>query len=161
MMQNLEKPSRVAYVDDDFELRQLVRAAFESYSSDDKIVVATCGSGQEMLSRLRELQPNLILLDLKMPEMSGPDMVDLLRENDLGKDIPVIFMTGETKVVMNDIYKALGVIGVIHKPFDIANLVDQINEIWTAEFGSSDQEEADGRVLSELMEDGEEDSFKA
>ncbi|MCB1532648.1 MAG: response regulator [Alphaproteobacteria bacterium] len=158
-MPNSERPNRIVYVDDDFEIRQLVRKAYEKGDPKHKIVMATCGSGKEMLSRLNELQPNLILLDLQMPEMSGPDTLDYLRANKDGKDIPVIFMTGKTKIVMQESYKALGVLGIIYKPFDIDTLPDQILKIWEQRFGETNPN-SDGRVLRELMED-DSDSFSA
>lgn len=151
-MTDSKRPSRIVYVDDDFDIRQIVRASFEKNDPDGKTVLATCGSGQELLSRLRELQPNLILLDLHMPDMNGPDTLDFLRSNDDGKEVPVIFITGKTKVVMEEHYKSLGVIGIIYKPFNADTLPQDVLKIWEGEFGVVSGE-SDGRVLSELMDD--------
>ncbi len=88
----------------------------------------------ELLTRLKELQPDIILLDLKMPKMSGPDVITELRKKPYGIKVPIIFMTG-TRVVMTEQYRDLGVIGVIHKPFDIAKLADEIGAMWRAHQG--------------------------
>ena len=149
-----ERPNRIVYVDDDFDIRQIVRASFEM-EDDGKLVVATCGSGSELISRLRELQPNLILLDLHMPEMDGPDVIDALRKNKDGEDVPIIFLTGDTKLVMEAHYKSLGVIGIIYKPFEPDQLLPEINKIWEKAYGPTDGDGGDGRVLSELMDDEE------
>lgn len=153
-------PGRIVFADSDADLRQKVRPALELSDLGKKIVVATCGNGQELLSRLRELQPSLILLDLHLPEMSGLDTLDILRDREDGKEIPVIFLTSKQKVVMEDSYKNLGVIGVIHKPFDVTDLLPKIFKIWQDEFGVFEGE-IDGRVLSELMENPDADTFSA
>lgn len=123
-------PERITYVDDDQKLRQLVRIAFER--SDYKTIFSACGNGQELINRIRELQPSLILLDMIMPDMNGPDMLYKLRHHDDAKDIPVIFVTGRDRLVMEQQYKTLGVIGVIHKPFEAKKLPDKVLELWCA-----------------------------
>ena len=125
-------PRRVVFVDDEQSIRKLVRDALERVMPN--IALVTCSSGDELLTRLRELQPELILLDLKMKGKSGPDIIDALRAREEGKDIPIMFITGKTKVIMNDEYKNLGVIGVIHKPFDAVRLPETIGELWRAHF---------------------------
>ena len=121
-------PKRVVYIDDDLQLRQLVRVALEE--AEEEIILVTCDGGEEFIARIRELQPDLILLDMMMPDMSGPDVMEKLRTLPDAVGVPIIFMTGKTKLVMTDHYKALGAIGVIHKPFDPIALPDLIREMW-------------------------------
>ncbi len=120
-------PKRLVYVDDEQSVRHVVREALERLDPD--IILVTCSGGAELMSRLRELQPDLILLDLKMPDMSGPDIIDALHKRPEGANIPVLFITG-TKVEMTDEYKNLGVIGVIHKPLDVLKLRETIGKFW-------------------------------
>lgn len=127
-MNNL--PSRIVFVDDDRPIRNLVQETLKRVSED--IVVVTCESGKEFLARLRELNPDLLLLDLEMPDMNGADVVERLRMKDGGQDIPVIFMTGNSKLQMTEEYDRLGVVGVLHKPFSPYELPNQIGELWTA-----------------------------
>lgn len=148
------RPSRIVYVDDDFDARKLLRESYEAQRTGDKIVLATCGGGQELLSRLRELQPELIILDLHMPAMDGLETLHRLRVDDDGKDIPVIFLSGNPKFVMEETYKALGVIDILRKPFDLESLPNEVLKIWQNAFGFS-EEGVDGRVLSELMDEDE------
>ena len=150
------KPGRVMFVDDDIDVRQVVRESFERSEAAEGVVVATCGSGQEMLDRLNELQPALILLDLHMPNMNGIDFIHTLREHPAGTETPVIFLTGETRVKMIKDYEDIGVIGVIHKPFDPKTLPDEVFAIWHSE-GFVGEE---GQVLQDLMEGKDMDTFK-
>ncbi len=123
-------PKRLVFVDDEKDVRRVVRDIIERIHPD--IMLVTCATGEELLNRLRELQPDLILLDLRMPDMSGPDIVHELRAREEGASVPVIFMTGATKIAMNDEYKELGVIGVIHKPFEVMKLPEDIGTLWRA-----------------------------
>lgn len=127
-----EFPQRIVFVDDEPDVRRIVREALERAGRD--LALVTCSGGEELLTRLRELQPDLILLDLKMKKMTGPDILQALRQHSEGANVPVIFMTG-TRVEMTDDYKNLGVIGVLHKPFDIAALPGQIAELWMKHTG--------------------------
>lgn len=121
-------PERIVYVEDEPDIRRIVREALER--AHPGIVLVTCASGQELLSRFRELQPSLILLDLKMPGLSGPDVLEKLQKIPEGAGVPVIFVTGKTKVEMMENYESLGVIGVIHKPFQLAEFPAQIERLW-------------------------------
>lgn len=121
-------PQRIVYVDDDNSMRFVVREAFERLSPE--LSVVTCGTGAELLNRLRELQPDILLLDLKMPGMSGPDLLHELRKRPEGADLPVVFITAVQKIEMIEKYQALGVIGVVVKPFDVTKLAETIGRFW-------------------------------
>ncbi len=121
-------PKRIVCIDDEPQIRELVRDALERL--DEEIVLVTCGSGQELISRFQELQPDLVLLDAVMPNMNGPDTVEALREQAHGAEVPIIFLTGKIKLVMTDSYKSLGIIGVIHKPFDPLEFPEMIRDLW-------------------------------
>lgn len=156
-MSNKEnKPGRVVFVDDDTDIRQVVRESFQVSEVAKGVVIATCGSGEELLKRLNELQPALILLDLHMPNMNGIDFIHTLREHKDGRDIPVIFLTGETRVKMKKEYEDIGVIGVIHKPFDVKTLPQQAFAIWNSEGFTGE----DGQVLTEYMDQDDTNTFK-
>ena len=69
--------------------RERVRLWFEG----EHWTVVEAANGREALARMREALPNLILLDLMMPEMDGFQVVDALQENLAWRDIPVIVVT--------------------------------------------------------------------
>ena len=131
-------PDRIVYVDDDLDMREIIRQVFERAEYEGAF--ATCSSGQELLSRLRVLQPELILLDLVMPDMDGPDVLEKLQLSEEGKLASVIFMTGHTKLEMTEHYKKLGVIGVIHKPYEIGELLKIIEDIWCSKVSEEDDD---------------------
>lgn len=120
-------PQRMVYVDDEPQSRKLVK---ETLGMDEKNMLVTCATGHELIARMPELQPDLILLDLRMPDMNGPDTIDAMRKIPAIEHAPIIFITERTKVKMIDEYKTLGVIGVIYKPFDAKTLRQQISELW-------------------------------
>lgn len=149
--QELNIPRRIICVDDFDDVRQLARSSFESSEHAKDIVVATCSSGKELMSRLRELQPNLVLLDLNMPDMNGPDTIEALRNTPDGEGISIIFLTTRTNVQMSDAYKNLGVIGIVHKPLDAETFPETIFKIWRDQGMHSEGDT--GQVLTDLMED--------
>ncbi len=130
--------TRIVCVDDEQTMRSLVRASLENAGFDGAL--ATCGSAKEFLRRYRELQPDLILLDLLMPEMDGLEMLNFMAKDPEIEDIPVIMVTAVKKLVMTPEYKKLGVIGVVHKPFEPQNLLEIVQEIWSEDRADGNEE---------------------
>jgi CheY-like chemotaxis protein len=77
-------------------------------------------------------KPDLILLDVMMPELDGPSTLRALRDSPRGRDVPVIFMTAKAQPREVESYLALGARGVVVKPFDPMNLPDQVRAILAA-----------------------------
>jgi CheY-like chemotaxis protein len=65
-----------------------------------------------------------------MPGMNGPDTIDALRKSSAHNLAPVIFVTEQKKIAMIEEYKALGVLGVIYKPFDPASFKEHVYALW-------------------------------
>jgi two-component system OmpR family response regulator len=72
----------------------------------------------------------LLLLDVMMPGMDGPSALLELRKRPQLKDIPAIFMTAKIQSIEIQEYKAIGVAGIIEKPFDPMTLAERIQEYW-------------------------------
>jgi two-component system, OmpR family, response regulator len=121
--------SRILYVEDEPDIRLIARMALQEIGG---LSVEIASSGSEALSMIEANPPDLILLDVMMPGLSGPSTLKLLRANPLTADIPVIFMTA--KVQPHEVleYKSLGAWEVIPKPFDPVALSDQVKGIWEA-----------------------------
>lgn len=114
----------VLHVDDDAEMRR-VTALCLAASPDIRVISAE--SGLTALQRLTGgLRPHLILLDVTMPEMDGPATLAAIRALDGLADTPVVFLTGRASTQERERYSALGATGVIAKPFDPAQLADQV-----------------------------------
>jgi len=117
----------VLYVDDEPDIRQIVQM---SLGLLDNVTTHTADSGEQALEIARELRPDLMLLDVMMPGMDGPDTLSRLREDPQLKAIPVIFMTAKAMPQEVARFRAMGAAGVIAKPFDPMQLGKQIVALW-------------------------------
>lgn len=89
--------------------------------------VAPASSGAIALEMAQTQTPDLILLDIQMPEMDGFKVCKLLKENPVTKDIPVIFLTAfvETEDIVRGF--ELGAVDYISKPFNSSELIARVN----------------------------------
>ncbi|HVH48787.1 MAG TPA: response regulator [Sphingomicrobium sp.] len=117
--------SRILYVDDEADIREIAEMAL---GLDPDFVVRGCGSGREGLGAAREWSPELILLDVMMPELDGPTVLGLLREDPATAGIPVVFITARTQAKEVAHLRSLGARGVIAKPFDPMTLAGQVRD---------------------------------
>ncbi|WP_138435981.1 response regulator [Marinobacter shengliensis] len=118
--------NKILYVEDDPDIRAIAELALQDVGGFN---AALCCSGQQALEVAPEFEPDLILLDVMMPEMDGPETMRRLRALDATRATPVIFMTARIQSTEIQEYLALGAIGVIPKPFDPMTLADDIHRI--------------------------------
>jgi CheY-like chemotaxis protein len=88
--------------------------------------VATAINGKLALASLNQMRPDLILLDVMMPIMSGPEMLEALKADPQHRDIPVIMMSAVGPTVIDEKTLAL-VAGFLQKPFTYDQLMVAIN----------------------------------
>jgi CheY-like chemotaxis protein len=117
---------KIMVVDDDSDVRDSVKYALEYYSDYEVICVESGNSCYELLKN-NEI-PDLIILDIMMPGMSGWMLTDRLKENPSWKKIPVVFLTARLDKFAEDIGKKLSD-DYIKKPFDIKDLKKRIDKI--------------------------------
>ncbi len=88
--------------------------------------LAMAGNGRQALEMVPNVQPDLILLDIMMPEMNGFEVCEHLKKDPAAKDIPVIFLTAKTE--MADIVKGfdIGAVDYVTKPFKAAELLSRV-----------------------------------
>lgn len=123
------EPQRILLVEDDADIQAVGRLALEAVGG---FTVEVCSSGQEALNRVQSFAPDLVLLDVMMPEMDGPTTLGRLRSDPATSDIPVIFMTAKVQPAEVKSYQALGAMNVIAKPFDPMTLSETIRNLWQA-----------------------------
>jgi DNA-binding response OmpR family regulator len=80
---------KIAIIEDDMAISQMYRIKFEAEGFE----VETAENGKLGLELAEKMKPDIMLLDLMMPEMSGDEMLTELRKTDWGKDIKVIILT--------------------------------------------------------------------
>jgi CheY-like chemotaxis protein len=120
--------NRVMYVDDEEDLRSIVEMSLQMVGGME---VHLCTSGQEALARLPEIRPDLVLLDVMMPNMDGLQTLEAIRATPEFTDLPVVFMTAKIRPAEIARLRDLGAADVIAKPFDVMQLPDQVREIWS------------------------------
>lgn len=123
MKENIEK---ILYAEDEEDIRTIANFAL----STEKWEIEICNSGIEILEKIDQFKPDLLLLDVMMPEMDGPTAFKKIKENPSTSSIPAIFMTAKVQAEEVQRYLDLGAIGVIRKPFDPMNLASEIKKIW-------------------------------
>ena len=89
--------------------------------------VITAASGQEGFKKAKEEKPDLILLDILMPEMNGDEVYSELLKYQDTKDIPVIIFSASQKKDLEEKCIALGVTDFVKKPFEADHLLKVIN----------------------------------
>jgi two-component system OmpR family response regulator len=123
-----DKPLRsVLYVDDEPDIREIVQLAL-SLSPD--LDVHTCESGIKALETMPLLRPDLVLLDVMMPGLDGPATFARMREHEMLRTIPVVFVTAKALPQEVDRFLNVGALGVISKPFDPMVLAENVLAIW-------------------------------
>jgi DNA-binding response OmpR family regulator len=116
---------KIAIIEDDQAISQMYRFKFES----EGFTVETAANGKLGLDLAENMKPDMILLDLMMPEMNGDEMLSLLRKKPWGKSIKVIILTNMGEQEIPPAVKELDVTGVILKadmtPRQVADLVKE------------------------------------
>lgn len=117
--------AKIAIVEDDAAISQMYRIKFEA----EGYSVETADNGRLGLQLIEKFRPDIVLLDLMMPEMNGEEMLTLLRKSDSGKDLKVIILTNMGEQEAPEILKSLNVSAFIVKadmtPRQVADLVKQ------------------------------------
>lgn len=117
---------RILVIDDDDDVREVAALALETAGDYD---ILTADNGRTGLAQAVRQHPDLILLDVMMPELDGPSTFRLLRQGETTKQIPVIFLTAKVQAADRRSLTLLGANGLISKPFDPLRLADQVAEI--------------------------------
>lgn len=115
----------ILFVEDDVELAKVLpmRLRQEGYQ------VSVAGNGTQAVQDARETKPDLILLDIMLPEMDGYRVCSLLKRDDRYKSIPILVLSARTQA--SDVRKGMasGADGYIVKPFKPEELLSKIKEL--------------------------------
>jgi DNA-binding response OmpR family regulator len=117
--------TKIAIVEDDAAIAQMYRMKFEA----EGFIVETAENGKFGLQLAEEMRPDVMLLDLMMPEMNGDEMLAQMRATDWGRDIKVIILTNMGEQEAPETLQNLNVLSFIVKadmtPRQVAELVQK------------------------------------
>ena len=118
-------PATVLVVDDDPVILKLLEVNFEM----EGFLVVRGSDGAEGLERAREVLPDIVILDVMMPRMTGYEVAKALREDERTAHIPIIFVTARAQ--SSDVERGieLGVDDYVTKPFDPLDLIARVNTL--------------------------------
>ncbi len=116
-----ERPARILVIDDEQPIAELIQDALAVEGHNVEVAL----SATEGLKMASVSDYDLILTDLGMPDMSGWEVASHLREQD--PDLPVILVTGWGTTIDDQEISRSGIAGVVHKPFEIRDLVDTVH----------------------------------
>ncbi len=124
MMAQLHK---ILMVEDDPDIQAVASLALEAVGGFEVVV---CSGGQEALERVDDFAPDLVVLDVMMPGMDGPTVLQHLRTRAATAHLPVVFMTAKAQAHEIAAYKSLGALDVVTKPFSPMTLSNTLLAIW-------------------------------
>lgn len=113
-------------VDDEPDIRTIGEMSLSAVGGWE---VTSVASGVEALEVAAASAPDLILLDVMMPELDGPATLQKLRDVPQLAHVPIVFLTAKVQRREVERYLELGAAGVIAKPFDPMTLPDQLRRL--------------------------------
>ena len=125
---------KILIIDDDDNLRK----AFQVRLEKENFQVFTAESGAEGITTAERENPNLIVLDLAMPDIDGLEVLDQLQKNIVTWEIPVVVLTARSATENRERSRQLGAIRFLQKPFSPRHLISEITRI-LKEAGSTSQ----------------------
>ncbi len=119
--------NKIIVIEDEVDILTIIKYALERIGH---YTVEYCNSGAKALQQIENFVPDLILMDIMMPEVDGLTVLKNIREKTPLAHIPIIFMTARSQPDEIKNYIKAGAIGVITKPFDPLTLPEKIRTIW-------------------------------
>ena len=121
--------TKILYVEDEPDIQAVASIALKDVGG---FTLEVCSSGKEALEKAVSYKPDLLLLDVMMPEMDGPSTLEALRRLPETTNTPAIFMTAKVQTHEVEHFKSIGAIDVVAKPFDPMTLAQTLRDIWLA-----------------------------
>ena len=121
---------RILHVDDVPSIRVVTRISLEKLGGYQ---VLSCACAEEALSQVGEFAPDLLLLDVMLPEVDGVTLLRQLAQRVDLQQIPVVLLTGHLEPSRLTEMENLGVRCVLQKPFNPLQLAARLQDIWDAD----------------------------
>ncbi|HEX5381301.1 MAG TPA: Hpt domain-containing protein [Acinetobacter sp.] len=121
----------IMIVDDSVTVRKVTSRLLERQGYD----VVTAKDGVDAIEQLENVKPDLMLLDIEMPRMDGFEVTNLVRHHEVHKQLPIIMITSRTGEKHRERAFSLGVTHYMGKPFQEAELLNNIESLLTVKQG--------------------------
>ena len=128
---SIRQLQRILLVDDDADIQTVVKMALEIVGG---FTIEVCSCGSEAIQKIPLLKPDLVLLDVMLPGMDGPTILEAIKKVPDLADMPIIFLTAKVQTHDIEYYRQLGVIAVLEKPFNPMTLSSRILDIWNTHY---------------------------
>ena len=117
--------TKILIVEDEKDIQDLVRihlekSGYQTFLAED---------GREAYQKLKQTKPDLVILDLMLPEMDGKEFAKLLKSRDETKEIPIVMLTAKSEEVDRIVGFELGAVDYIPKPFSPRELVLRVQAV--------------------------------
>ncbi len=119
--------ARIMHVEDDESIRAVAEIALTDVAGFELL---SCDSGQSALAQAEAFAPQLILLDVMMPQMDGLQTLTALRQIPSLSKVPVVFMTAKIQQSEKQRYLDAGAVGIIEKPFEPMELGNTLKNLY-------------------------------
>ena len=123
----MEQLTRILHVDDDADIRLMVGTVLRLVGNFEVFQFST---GEEAIRHARNLEPQMFLLDIMMPNTSGYETWHQLKDIDELKDVPTVFLTAKHDQELDKRLLNEGALAVLNKPFDPAALCRRLQKLW-------------------------------
>ncbi len=117
----------VLYIEDNLSNLQLIERVFERRAAGQRIALLSAMQGSLGLDLARQHRPDLILLDLQLPDFSGEEVLERLRADATTRAIPVIILSADATVRQREHLLAAGAVAYLTKPLDVSRFLELVN----------------------------------
>lgn len=116
------QPQRVMIIDDDPDIRDYVQTSLQVAG----MIVETLGNPTRTLEKIEEFRPELLLVDLQMPECNGKELAAIIRQKPEYSTIPIVFLSGEKNTEVQFDAMSVGADDFLTKPIDTRYLAPAV-----------------------------------
>ncbi len=117
---------RILVIDDEAPIREVVAASLQKLGGWEVVLAA---SGREALQQIDITPPDAIVLDVIMPEMDGLTFLKYLRADPVAQSIPVVLLTANSYLFDAYLFRQMGVVLSVDKPFSPKTLIQQMTDV--------------------------------
>ncbi len=127
----MKQLKKILHIDDDSMMQMMVQKSIERSNKGFEII--SCASATQFIGYLESFEPDLLIIDVSMPVLDGPHLLEKIRTANPPNKTPAIFMTGHETFEFEDRDRLEPIIGIIHKPFSPTSIGDVLLQLWSAQ----------------------------